>query len=99
MALADKAFDLNQFKENASDAFTMIRIGPLPKGDRDTLKDLCSDNVYDAFDNAITERENKGEKVSTEIHAVRKTDVVSRLALNINVTRISAFDLQPTKLM
>lgn len=76
IALADKAFDLNQFKENASDAFTMI-VSAFAEGDRDTLKDLCSDNVYDAFDNAITERENKGEKVSTEIHAVRKTDVVS----------------------
>lgn len=76
IALADKAFDLNQFKENAGDAFTMIVLA-FAEGDRDTLKGLCSNDVYNAFDNAITEREDKGEKVSTEIHAVRKVDIVA----------------------
>lgn len=76
IALADKSFDLNLFKENAGDAFTMIVLA-FAEGDRETLKDLCSDDVYHAFDNAITEREGKGEKVSTEIHAVRKVDIVA----------------------
>ncbi len=48
IALADKSFDLNQFKENASDAFTMIVLA-FAEGDKDTLRDLCSDDVYNAF--------------------------------------------------
>jgi predicted lipid-binding transport protein (Tim44 family) len=76
IALADKSFDLNQFKENAGDAFTMIVLA-FADGDRDTLKDLCNEAVYHAFENAIKERESKGEKVSTEIHAVRKVEIVA----------------------
>jgi len=75
IALVDRDFDIKQFTENASDAFTMI-VTAFAEGDRDLLKDLCSDDVYRAFDNAITDREKKGETVSTEIHSVRKADIV-----------------------
>lgn len=75
IALADRNFDANDFKEKAADAFTMI-VTAFADGDRDLLKDLCSDDVYRAFDNAIKERESKGEKLSTEIHAVRRIDIV-----------------------
>lgn len=75
IALADRNFDVPTFKENASDAFSMI-VTAFAEGDRDLLKDLCSDDVYRAFDDAIIEREKKGETVSTEIHAVRKADIV-----------------------
>jgi len=71
IALVDHNFDTKQFTENASDAFTMI-VTAFADADRDLLKDLCSDDVYRAFDDAIVEREKKGETVSTEIHAVRK---------------------------
>lgn len=76
IALADKNFDANAFKQNAADAFEMI-VTAFAEGDRDTLKDLCSKDVYATFDSALSEREVKGETVSTEIHAVRKTDIVA----------------------
>lgn len=76
IALADKLFDVPVFKENASDAFTII-VTAFAEGDRETLKDLCSDDVFTSFENAITEREKVGETVSTEIHAVRKADIVA----------------------
>lgn len=75
IAIADRHFDANEFRENASDAFTII-VSAFAEGDRDTLKDLCSKDVYRAFDTAISERESKSETVSTEIHAVRKIDIV-----------------------
>jgi predicted lipid-binding transport protein (Tim44 family) len=76
IALADRHFDVQEFKENAGDAFAII-VEAFASGDRDTLKDLCAKDVYDAFDGAITDRENKGEKVETEIHAVREIDIVA----------------------
>jgi len=75
IALADKSFDVAQFKENAEDAFSMI-VTAFADADRDTLRDLCTDTVYKSFDLAIRDREKKGEKVSTEIHAIRKSDIV-----------------------
>jgi predicted lipid-binding transport protein (Tim44 family) len=88
IALADKTFDVPQFKENAADAFSII-VTAFADGDRDTLRDLCKDDVYRAFDQAIREREKKGETVSTEIHAVRKTEITNAevdTAKNANVT-------------
>lgn len=75
IALADKTFDVNEFRENASDAFGLI-VQAFAEGDRDTLKDLCTNEVYKTFDNALRDRDAKGEKVSTEIHAIRKNDIV-----------------------
>ena len=75
IALADKSFDVAQFKENAEDAFSMI-VTAFADADRDTLRDLCTDTVYKSFDLEIRDREKKGEKVSTEIHAIRKSDIV-----------------------
>lgn len=75
IALADKNFDTAQFIENASDAFTYI-VTAFADGDTDTLKDLCTDDVYNTFTTAIKDRKKSGETVATEIHAVRKADIV-----------------------
>lgn len=76
IALADKNFDLAQFKENAGEAFLII-VTAFAEGDKETLKDLCSPAVYKAFSHEIDERLKRGEKVSTEIHAVRKNEIVA----------------------
>jgi predicted lipid-binding transport protein (Tim44 family) len=76
IALVDRNFDVQQFKENAGDAFAII-VEAFATGDRETLQDLCAKDVYDAFDQAITDREGKGETVETEIHAVRETEIVA----------------------
>ena len=76
IALADKNFDVPTFKENAADAFSII-VMAFADGDKETLKDLCTTEVYNSFAAAIDERSSKGEKISTEIHAVRKTDIVA----------------------
>lgn len=75
IALADKSFDVIDFRENASDAFTII-VTAFAEGDRDTLRDLCSKDVFATFDRALRERESKGETVTTEIHSIRKNDIV-----------------------
>jgi predicted lipid-binding transport protein (Tim44 family) len=46
-------------------------------GDRKTLKNLLSREVYDGFDAAITERESKGEKVKSTFVGIDKAEIAS----------------------
>ncbi len=68
-------FDAAKFSQNAQDAFAMI-VESFAEGDRDTLKNLLEPKVFAAFDRAIADRESKGEKMTTEIHAVRRAEIL-----------------------
>jgi predicted lipid-binding transport protein (Tim44 family) len=69
-------FDLARFAQAAQDAFVMI-VEAFANGDRTTLKDLLEPQVYNAFEGAIALREQKGECMQTEIHAVRRAEILS----------------------
>ncbi len=71
----DRSFDVYVFLQAAQDAFAFV-VESYADGDRDTLKDLLSPEVYDAFDGAIAAREKSGEIVETEIHAIQKSEVI-----------------------
>lgn len=71
----DKAFDVERFLEAAQDAFAII-VEAFADGDRETLEDLLAPSVYAAFDGAIKEREDRGEKQQSEIHAIRKAEIL-----------------------
>ena len=75
VARADRGFDIYKFLQAAQDAFVYI-VESFADGDRATLKDLLGAGVYDAFDRAITAREQLGHKMHTEIHAISKCDVI-----------------------
>lgn len=75
IAKADKSFDLNFFMEGAQEAFAMI-VECFGEGDRESLKDLLAEPVYEAFDAAISEREKNKETMETEIHAIKKAEVI-----------------------
>src|SRR5262249_42569176 len=45
------------------------------EGDRRTLKNLLSRDVYEGFEAAIRERENKGDTVETRFVAIDKSDI------------------------
>lgn len=72
---ADRNFELAPFIGGAQDAFVMI-VEAFAAGDRDLLKSLLSKDLYRAFDDAISAREKAGEKMETEIHAIRKTEII-----------------------
>lgn len=74
IARADRTFDIARFCENAQDAFVMI-VEAFAQGDRETLRDLLEPKVLAAFESVITERENLGHRLGTEIHAVRKMEL------------------------
>ncbi len=63
---ADANFDPPKFLEGAEIAFRKI-VTAFAGGDRATLKNLLSDNVYQTFDAAIASREAAGETHRTEI--------------------------------
>ncbi len=75
IARVDRGFDIYAFLRAAQDAFVYI-VESFAEGDRETLKDLLGKNVFAAFDKAITDRENAGEVAMTEIHAIKKSEVV-----------------------
>lgn len=75
IAKKDPDFDIGRFSMGAQDAFALI-VESFAAGDRETLKPLLEPSVYEAFDKSIAAREQSGETISTEIHAVRKADIL-----------------------
>jgi predicted lipid-binding transport protein (Tim44 family) len=75
IARHDPEFDLAKFSMGAQDAFAII-VESFAAADRDTLKNLLEPQVYEAFNAAIALREESGESMSTEIHAVRKAEIL-----------------------
>ncbi|MBX9701642.1 MAG: Tim44/TimA family putative adaptor protein, partial [Acetobacteraceae bacterium] len=68
VAAADRGFEPNGFLDGAQAAFGMI-VGAFAAGDRQTLRALLSDDTYAGFEQAITAREQAGERQRTEIRA------------------------------
>lgn len=75
IAKADRSFDIKAFLDGAQDAFVII-VESFGEGDRETLKNLLAEPVYNAFNHAITEREESEETLETEIHAIKKAEVI-----------------------
>lgn len=72
---ADPSFDARGFVDGAKMAYEMIVIG-YADGDRKTLKNLLSREVYDGFNAAITEREKRNEKIQSSFVGINKADIV-----------------------
>lgn len=68
-------FDVATFTQGAQDAFVIV-VEAFAQGDRETLQNLLAPHVYAAFDAALKDREEKGETVETEIHSVRRAEVL-----------------------
>lgn len=75
ISLADRTFDTARFLENAKDAFAIV-VGAFADGDKATLKDLLTPDVYKSFEGAITAREAAGQKALTEVLSVREATII-----------------------
>lgn len=64
--VADRSFDPDQFIEGARSAYGMI-VKAFAAGDRDTLEPLLSPEIYEEFEAAIKDREDKGETMETTL--------------------------------
>jgi predicted lipid-binding transport protein (Tim44 family) len=66
---ADASFDAQHFLTGARAAYEMI-VTTFAEGDRRQLRNLLSREVFDGFDAAITERENRGETAETRFISI-----------------------------
>ena len=73
---ADPTFDPKTFADGAKMAYEMI-VMAYADGDRKTLKNLLSREVYDGFVQAITDRETRSEKIQSSFVGINKADIVS----------------------
>ncbi|MEM1376960.1 MAG: Tim44/TimA family putative adaptor protein [Pseudomonadota bacterium] len=76
-ALKDAApgFNPREFLSGAGMAYEMI-VMAFADGDRKTLQNLLSKEVYDGFAEALTERDKAGETVQTNFVGIEKMDIV-----------------------
>jgi predicted lipid-binding transport protein (Tim44 family) len=74
IAREDKSFEGKHFIAGARAAYEMI-VTAYAEGDRRTLKNLLSRDVYDGFEAAIRERETKGETSESRFVSIDKSDV------------------------
>jgi predicted lipid-binding transport protein (Tim44 family) len=66
IAAADRKFDISGFVEGAKGAYAMV-LEAFWTGDRETLKELCDEDVYAGFDAAISAREAAGETLDNRL--------------------------------
>jgi predicted lipid-binding transport protein (Tim44 family) len=72
---ADASFDPKTFVEGAKLAYEMI-VMAYADGDRRTLKNLLSREVYEGFVAAIDERERRSEKIESSFVGIDKAAIV-----------------------
>ncbi|MGB3472054.1 MAG: Tim44/TimA family putative adaptor protein [Erythrobacter sp.] len=87
IASADNRFELGTFMEGAKAAYEMV-LEAFWEGDRDTLRDLCDDDVYAGFDAAITARDEAGETLENSLIRIEETRIHSA-SLEGRLARIS----------
>lgn len=74
VAAADPSFDAKHFLAGGRTAYEMI-VNAYAEGDRRTLKNLLSREVYDNFETAIGEREKRGETMESRFVAVESAEI------------------------
>ena len=73
---ADKTFDPRHFLTGARAAYEMI-VTAFAQGDRRTLRERLSKDVYDSFDGVIAERETRGETAETRFVSIDATEIMA----------------------
>ncbi len=82
----DQSFTAEDFLRGAKAAYTMI-VGAYARGDRAALRPLLDDDVYQAWDAAITERDASGER-AFELLRIKRAEI-DRAELEGSLARIS----------
>ena len=72
----DPSFDPRHFLTGGRAAYEMI-VTAYAQGDRRALKNLLSKEVYDGFEQAIKDRETRGEKAETRFVSIDKADITA----------------------
>jgi predicted lipid-binding transport protein (Tim44 family) len=84
---ADRQFDVGLFVEGAKSAYSLV-LESFWKGDREALRYLCDDDVYDSFNTAIDLREKNGERLENRLVRIEGVRIVDA-SFDNPVARIS----------
>lgn len=76
IAAADRNFDTAQFMDGAKGAYEMI-LEAFWEGDRETLRELCDDDVYSGFIASIDDREAAGHELENKLIRIEETRIHS----------------------
>jgi predicted lipid-binding transport protein (Tim44 family) len=76
IAGADASFDAKHFLTGARAAYEMV-VNAFAQGDRRTLKDLLSREVFDHFSGAIDAREQRGETVENHFVSIDQAEITA----------------------
>ena len=71
----DSSFNPKEFLAGARMAYEMI-VMAYADGDRKTLKNLLSREVFEGFENAIVDREARGEVMKSTFVGIEKADII-----------------------
>jgi predicted lipid-binding transport protein (Tim44 family) len=84
---ASPDFDAKHFLTGARAAYEMI-VNAYAEGDRRTLKNLLSREVYDGFETAIIEREKRGDTVESRFVSIDNAEITAAevRARNVQLT-------------
>jgi predicted lipid-binding transport protein (Tim44 family) len=75
IANADRQFDAGLFLEGAKSAYGLV-LDAFWKGDKDNLRFLCDDDVYDSFVEAIDARNARGEVLENRLVRIDEVRIV-----------------------
>ena len=75
IAAQDSSFDPRHFLSGARSAYEMIVLA-FANGDRRSLKDLLSSEVYESFDAVIKDREKLEQKTETRFVSTDKAELI-----------------------
>lgn len=75
IGIADSSFDPTSFVEGARGAFEMV-VQAFAAGDKDTLKNLLAEDVYEGFEEAIDQRTADNQTLETTIIGIKSTDII-----------------------
>ena len=84
---ADNSFDPRGFMQGARAAYEMI-VGAFGRGDRAALKPLLDTDVYEAWDAAISEREETGAE-GMQLMRVRKAEITDASLADDGMARVT----------
>jgi predicted lipid-binding transport protein (Tim44 family) len=76
IAAGEGGFDAKHFLTGARAAYEMI-VSAYAEGDRRTLKNLLSREVYDGFETAIAGREKRGETVESHFVSIDNAEITA----------------------
>ena len=76
IAREERDFDASAFLEGSKSAYEMI-VQSYARGDRKTLKGLLSKEVFEDFEQAITEREKRSEVAETTFVSMSKAEITA----------------------